>query len=76
MPPKLVNPALESVLLVHEDGNVISNAPRNEIPNITKMAKKKRLAIQLVERLFNAWAPKVADMITPNTVNIIIIDSE
>ena len=50
-------PAFESVLLVQEDGSVISNAPRNDIPNMTKMTKKNRLAIQLVDRLLSAFAP-------------------
>src|SRR6185312_11868112 len=72
MPPKVPVPALASVLLVHEEGRAISNAPRNEIPNMIKTAKKKRFAIQLVERLLRTLEPKMAEMSTPRTVNMII----
>src|ERR1700748_495468 len=51
IPPKLDTLALESVLFVHEDGKVISNAPRNEIPNMINTRKKNMFATQLVERL-------------------------
>src|ERR1043165_3402047 len=58
MPLKELVPARESVLLVHDEGNVISKAPRKETPNTTKTAKKNKLAIQLEDSLYNAWGPK------------------
>ena len=76
MPPKLETLALLSVTFVHEEGNVISKAPKNDIPNIIKMIKNIRLAIQLVERLFNAVAPNANDIRTPKIVNIVTIDNE
>ena len=76
MPLKLPTPALESVAFVQEEGKVISNAPRNEMPNITKTKKKTRLAIQLVESAFSAPAPKTADTNTPKTVKMIIIERD
>jgi len=39
MPSKLPVPALLSALVDHEEGNVISKAPRNEKPNNTNKAK-------------------------------------
>jgi hypothetical protein len=49
IPEKLLMFAFESALFVHEDGRVISKAPRNEIPNIINNAKTKRLKIALLE---------------------------
>src|ERR1043166_1487032 len=51
MPLKELVPARKSVLLVQEEGSVISKAPRKEIPKMIKTAKKKRFAIQLLESL-------------------------
>src|SRR5690606_22404467 len=76
IPLKLPRPALESVLLVHEDGRVISKAPRNDKPNTTKMIKNTRFAIQLVERLLRALAPNTREISTPSMVKIRIIESE
>ena len=76
MPPKLPTPALESVLLVHDEGSVISKAPRNEMPKMMKIIKKKRFAIQLVDSEFNALAPKMADINTPSIVKIRMMERE
>ena len=68
--------ALLSVLLAQDEGSVISKAPRNETPNKTNTAKKIRLAIQLVARLFKAAGPKTKVIKKPSRVNIKIIDEE
>ena len=59
----LINPAVESAFassfVVHEAGNVISNAPKNEIAKTTNNAKNNRLKMAFVDKLFSALAPKI-----------------
>src|SRR5690606_6642647 len=76
MPPRLPKPALESVLLIHDEGSVISKAPKKEIPNMANMAKNTRLAIQFVDRLFRAFPPKTREINTPNRVKMMMMESE
>ena len=76
IPRKFVVPALLSARFDHDDGSVISNAPKNEIPKTRNNAKKKRLAIQFVARLFNAAGPKINVIKKPSRVKIITIDVE
>ena len=52
--------ALESTALLHEEGRVNSNAPKNEAANTTKSRKKKILNTALVAKEFKALAPKMA----------------
>ena len=76
IPIKLPVPALLSALVDQEAGNAISNAPRKEIPNTKKTAKKTRFAIQLVDKLFNAAGPKISVIKNPSNVNMTTIDVE
>ena len=70
IPKKLPDPALLSAEFPHELGNEISNAPRNEIPNIKNTRKKIKLAIQFVARLFKAVGPKITVIKKPSSVNM------
>ena len=56
----------ESALLIIQLGNVISNAPKKEIANITKMIKKDRLKNALLERSLSASEPNVIVTNNPN----------
>jgi hypothetical protein len=58
--------ALSFTLLVQDDGNVISNAPKNETANTTSRAKNNKLKTALVDKSFRALAPNIAVMINPN----------
>ena len=49
IPEKLFKLALESTLFVHDEGNVISNAPRKEIPKKANNKKTKILKMALLE---------------------------
>ena len=76
MPAKLLMPALLSAFVDQEEGNAISKAPKNDIPNSKKIAKKRRLAIQLVARLFKAAGPNITVMKKPSKVKMIMMDEE
>ena len=47
-----------SIFVDHDDGNVISNAPRNEAANTTNSRQKKILNTALVAKALRALAPK------------------
>ena len=47
-----------STLFCHDEGNVISNAPKNEAANTTNNRQKKILNIALVAKALRALAPK------------------
>src|SRR5690606_10082563 len=49
---------LASILLTKELGSVITKAPKNEAAKTTKITKKTKLNIPLVDRSFNASEPK------------------
>ncbi len=49
IPDKLLSPARESALFVQEAGNVISKAPRNDIPNSTNKLKTNMLKMALLD---------------------------
>ena len=74
IPRKLLVPAFESDLFVHDDGKEISKAPKNENPNTRNNAKKIKLAIQLVARLFNAAGPNSNVIENPSKVKIVTIE--
>ena len=67
--------ALESTLLLHDDGSVISNAPKNDAANTTSNRKKKMLKMALVESSFNALAPNIDVTIRPSATYITMIDA-
>ena len=75
IPQKLPVLALASDRLVHEDGRVISKAPRKEIPNTTNNTKNSKLATQLVARLFSAAGPKINVTRKPRNVKIRTMDA-
>ena len=66
---------VESILLLHDEGSVISNAPKNEIANITRRRKKIMLQMALVAMAFSALAPNMAVMISPIATYITIMES-
>ena len=68
--------AFESTLLVHEEGNVISNAPKNEMPKTINNANTKRLKAALVEIWYNVSLPKIRVRKNANNVNMATIDKE
>ena len=47
-----------SIFVDHDDGRVISNAPRNEAANTTNNRQKKILNTALVAKALRALAPK------------------
>ena len=59
----LINPAVESALassfVDHDEGSVISKAPKNETAKSTNNPKKIRLKMALVDKLLSALAPKI-----------------
>ena len=56
----LVSDALLSTLLVHDEGSVSSNHPKNERANTTRSAQKMRLNTAFVAKSLSVWAPKMA----------------
>ena len=76
IPKKFPVPALLSAFVDQEEGSVISNAPKNEMPNRRNNAKNTRLAIQFVARLFNAAGPKINVIKKPSRVKMTTMDEE
>src|SRR5690554_1823902 len=70
MKKRLIKPVvlstLLSILLVHEAGRTISNAPMKEKAKTMSSAKNMRLNTGLVAMLLSALAPKIAVMISPS----------
>jgi hypothetical protein len=62
--------ALLSMLFDHFDGNLMSNAPKNDIAKITNIAKNIKLKNALVAKSFNFPAPNIIVMANPNTTYI------
>ena len=62
----VVASALLSTALLHFEGNVISNAPKNEAANTTNIKKKKMLNMALVDNALSALAPNIRVMARPN----------
>ena len=63
-----------SILLLHDDGNVISNAPKNDAANTTSRRQKKILKMALVDRALRALAPKSKVTTSPRTTYITTIE--
>ena len=61
----LVDEALLSTLLVHEDGKVISNHPKNERAKTTRSKKKRILKTAFVASALRLLAPKMAVIARP-----------
>src|SRR5690606_21570404 len=58
-------PALLSILFAHDCGSMISKAPKKDTANITRIKKKSKLKVTLVENSFMALAPKIATTPVP-----------
>ena len=76
IPEKLLRLALESALFVHEAGNVISNAPRKEIPKKRNNKKTKILKMALLEIWYKVSFPNAMVSSKPSSVNITTIETE
>ena len=63
----LVFPALESTALLQDDGNVISNPPRNEAAKTSNIRQKNILNTALVDSELRALAPKRSVTARPRT---------
>ena len=66
MPMKPLRSAWASILVLHELGKVISNAPKNEIAKTTKIRKNMKLNQKLLAIAFKASEPKTAVITDPN----------
>ena len=76
MPITLLLSALESIELVQEEGNVISNAPKKEIPKTRNKAKTKMLNAALLAKSFANPAFRVRPNMKPIMAKISMIESE
>ncbi|MEJ7676052.1 MAG: hypothetical protein WKF59_25965 [Chitinophagaceae bacterium] len=76
IPEKLLILALESILFVHEAGNVISKAPRKEIPKTRNNKKTKILKTALLEIWYKVSLPNAMVSNNPSIVNIATIETE
>ena len=63
-------------MFVHDDGRVISNAPRKDIPNMTNKTKTNKLNIALVDNWYSVSLPKIIVTKRPSNVKIAIIEIE
>ena len=70
----VVFPAFESIALVHLLGNVISNAPKNEMAKNTRSKKKKILKMAFVDISFNLLGPNAIVINKPKSRYITTID--
>ena len=61
----VVDSALLSTLVDHFDGNLMSNAPKNEIANTNNKKKNARLKIAFVASSFSLLAPNIAVIVNP-----------
>jgi len=76
IPEKLCVLAFASTLLVHEEGRVISKAPKKDIPKIIKSTNTKMLNTALVEIRYKVSLPKISVRKNAKTVNIAMIEKE
>ena len=60
-----VDSALLSTALLHLEGKVISKAPKKEAAKTINIRQKRMLNTALVDKAFNALAPKIAVMANP-----------
>jgi hypothetical protein len=68
--------AFASTLLVHEEGKVISKAPKKDIPKIIKRTNTKMLKMALVEIRYKVSLPKISVRKNAKTVNIAMMEKE
>jgi hypothetical protein len=70
----VVESALESSLVVHDDGKTISKAPKNDIANTTNKTKNSILNIAFVAKSLRALAPNIPVISNPITRYMMIIE--
>ena len=63
----VVDSALLSTALLHEEGSVISNAPKKLAANTNSIRKKKILKTALVDKAFKALAPNIPVITKPKS---------
>ena len=63
----VVDSALLSTALLHEEGNVISKAPKKLAANTSNIRQKKMLNTAFVDRAFRALAPKIPVITKPKS---------
>ena len=68
--------ALASTAVDHRDGSVISNAPKNEMANTTRSAKKMRLNTAPVAISLSLPGPAMSVSRMPSTRNITMMLAE
>ena len=71
----VVRSAVESILLLHDEGSWILNAPKNDTANTTSNRKKMMLHTALVDNALRALAPNRAEIIRPRARYITMIDT-
>lgn len=76
IPEKFCVLAFESTLLVHEEGNVISNAPKKDIPKTMNSTNTKILNTALVDIWYKVSFPKIKVIKNANAVKIATIENE
>ena len=76
IPEKLFKPAFESTLFVHDAGNVISKAPRKDIPKMRNKIKTKILKMALLDIWYKVLGPKISVIKKPSIVNMAMIETE
>jgi hypothetical protein len=76
IPERLLVFDLESTLFVQAAGNVISNAPKNDIPKIMNKTNTKILNTALVDIWYKVFLPKSKVSAIAKTVNIAMIENE
>lgn len=62
--------AFSAMALIHDAGSLKANAPRNEIPSIRKMRKKKTLNTQCSVNLFTPVTLMMPETNSPRAVKI------
>lgn len=68
--------AFESILLVHVDGNVISKAPKNEMPKTINKTKTNKLKAALLDIWYKVSFPKRMVNNIPSMVNMATMEKE
>ena len=71
----LVDSDLRSILLLHDEGRVISKAPKNDAAKTMRSRQKKMLNTALVDNALSALAPKSNVTASPSTTYITTIDT-
>ena len=71
----LADSDLRSILLLHDEGRVISKAPKNDAAKTTRSRQKKMLNTALVDIALSAFAPNSSVTASPSTTYITTMDT-